>query len=578
MSGWSDAAYGMGEAVLELDRVSVRYPEASAPTLREVDLSIEEGELVLVVGRTGSGKSTLLGTLNGHVPHFTGGLLTGRVRVLGRDTATHRPRDLADIVGVVGQDPVAGFVTDTVEEELAYGMEQLALPPTTMRKRVEETLDLLGIADLRAAPLRDLSGGQQQRVAIGSVLTTQPRILVLDEPTSALDPTGAEEVLATLTRLVHDLGVTIVIAEHRLERVIQYADRVVEVVDGRVRSGSPAEIMRDATVAPPVVELGRYAAWSPLPVSIRDARRAAAPLRARLGGLGAPLLTSASRGSSTVDTLQGVHSSLTSASRSSLTVPTPGIRATGLRVDHGRVRAVRGVDLAVPAGRVTALMGRNGAGKSSLLWALHGTGTRSAGRVAVTDGSDPATLKPVARRARVGLVPQTASDLIYLDSVGAECDQADAESAKPTGTCRALLDDLAPGIPADRHPRDLSEGQKLALVLAIQLTAGPDVVLLDEPTRGLDYPAKTRLAGIVRGLAGHGHTVLISTHDVEFVADAADEVVVMAEGEVVAHGPTPDVVAASAAFAPQVAKVLAPAPLLTVAQVRQALAEAGDVG
>ena len=218
----------------------------------------------------------------GRVPHFTGGTLTGHVRLHGRDTRDHRPRDLADLVGVVGQDPLAGFVTDTVEEELAYGMEQLGLPATTMRKRVEETLDLLGIAELRDVPLRELSGGQQQRVAIGSVLTAHPRVILLDEPTSALDPTGAEEVLATITRLVHDLAVTVVVAEHRVERVLHYADTVVHVSpSGEVRSGLPSDLMVDSDIAPPVVELGRYAGWSPLPLSVRDARRAARDLRAR---------------------------------------------------------------------------------------------------------------------------------------------------------------------------------------------------------------------------------------------------------------------------------------------------------
>ena len=213
--------------MIHLDRVTVTYPDAHRPTIHDVDLRIDEGELCVVVGRTGVGKSTLLGCLNGLVPHFTGGTLRGRVTVAGRNTATHPPRELAEVVGVVGQDPLAGFVTDTVEEELAYGMEQLAVPPDVMRKRVEETLDLLGIAELRHRALRTLSGGQQQRVAIGSVLTSHPRVLVLDEPTSALDPTAAEDVLASITRLVHDLGVTVVVAEHRLERVAQYADRVV---------------------------------------------------------------------------------------------------------------------------------------------------------------------------------------------------------------------------------------------------------------------------------------------------------------------------------------------------------------
>ena len=261
--------------MIRFEHVSITYPDRRTPTLRDVDLVIPEGEFCLVTGGTGTGKSTLLGAINGLVPHFTGGRLSGRVVVDGRDTAASPPRDLADVVGVVGQDPLAGFVTDTVEEELAYTMEQLALAPDVMRKRVEETLDLLGIAELRDRALRTLSGGQQQRVAIGSVLTAQPRVIVLDEPTSALDPTAAEDVLAVVTRLVHDLGVTAVVAEHRLERVVHAADRMLLVhEDGTVSDGSPAEVLVDSPVAPPVVHLGRLAGWSPLPLSVRDARDA----------------------------------------------------------------------------------------------------------------------------------------------------------------------------------------------------------------------------------------------------------------------------------------------------------------
>src|SRR5680860_721747 len=269
--------------MIRFEDVTITYPGATRPALAGVDLDVPEGELCLVVGRTGSGKSTLLGAVNGLVPHFTGGHLAGRVVVDGRDTRRHPPRELADVVGVVGQDPLAGFVTDTVSEELAYAMEQLALPPAVMRKRVEETLDLLGLADLRRRALRDLSGGEQQRVAIGSVLTAHPKVLVLDEPTSALDPTAAEDVLAAITRLVHDLGVTVLLAEHRLERVVQYADRVLHLAgDGTVAGGDPASVLATSTVAPPVVELGRLAGWTPLPLSVRDARRRAAPLRERL--------------------------------------------------------------------------------------------------------------------------------------------------------------------------------------------------------------------------------------------------------------------------------------------------------
>ncbi|MFB7012583.1 MULTISPECIES: ABC transporter ATP-binding protein [unclassified Streptomyces] len=542
--------------MITFDQVTVQYENTAEPVLRDVNLTVDEGELCLVVGHTGVGKSTLLGAVNGLVPHFTGGTLYGRVTVDGRDTADHPPRELADVVGVVGQDPLDGFVTDTVEEELAYAMEQLAVPPATMRKRVEETLDLLGLADLRHRALHELSGGQQQRVAIGSVLTAHPRVLVLDEPTSALDPTAAEEVLAAVTRLVHDLGVTVLLAEHRLERVVQYADRVIHLPgDGHVVSGPPAEIFRTSSIAPPIVELGRAAGWSPLPLSIRDARRAAAPLRTRLARIAPPAVRAAP-----------------AANRAKL------LTARGITVAYQGIPAVREVDIDLHSGEITALMGRNGSGKSSMLWALQGSGPRKAGTVAVGRPGGPKTQDPQkvsAAQARrlVGLVPQTPTDLLYLESVEQELDQADSESGVTADGTRArtILDRLAPGIPDSTHPRDLSEGQKLALVLAIQLVAAPRVLLLDEPTRGLDYRAKGELIGIVDGLAAEGRAVVISTHDVEFVARAADRVVVMAEGDIVADGPTCEVVVASPVFAPQTAKILAPLPFLTVDQLATVL-------
>lgn len=535
--------------MIELRQVGFRHLDHDGRpdgdwVLRDVDLTVEEGELVLVAGRTGVGKSTLLGTLNGLVPHFTGGELVGDVLVDGTSIRHTPPRELAHLVGSVAQDPLAGFVTDSVEEELAYGMEQLGLAPATMRRRVEETLDLLGLAGLRSRSLRSLSGGQQQRVAIGSVLTMHPRVLVLDEPTSALDPTAAEDVLGTLRRLVEDLGLTVVVAEHRMERVVPFADTLVVVEPGgRVRSGDPARLLQDSPVAPPIVQLGRLAGWDPLPLSVRDARRRLDGLRGRLGEL------------------------------SPADVPTvPGdvlLRARGVSVAYGTRVAVDGVDLELRAGEVTALMGRNGSGKSSLLWALQGTGRRRSGRVEV-DGRDPHDLSSSEARRLVGLVPQTASDLLYLETVDEECAAADRQASAPEGTCRALLDRLAPGVPGSHHPRDLSEGQRLSLVLAIALSARPRVLELDEPTRGLDYAGKDALAGVLQDLARDGHAVVVATHDVEFVAEVADRVVVLADGEVVSSGDVVQVLAESPAFSPQVSKVLGQG-WLTVPQVREAL-------
>ncbi|KND44988.1 ABC transporter ATP-binding protein [Streptomyces stelliscabiei] len=599
--------------MIRFEGVSVTYDGATEPTVRGVDFEVPEGELVLLVGPSGVGKSTVLGAVSGLVPHFTGGTLRGRVTVAGRDTRTHKPRELADVVGTVGQDPLSHFVTDTVEDELAYGMESLGLAPEVMRRRVEETLDLLGLAGLRDRPLATLSGGQQQRVAVGSVLTPHPRVLVLDEPTSALDPPAAEEVLAVLQRLVHDLGTTVLMAEHRLERVIQYADRValLPAPGAPPVLGTPAEVMAVSPVAPPVVELGRLAGWSPLPLTVRDARRRAGPLRDRLtahtpdaprtlerhGDLRGDLHGDLRDGPRSTGTPRPAEapappparpsprpSSRSSPRSSSLlrrlldrrpappTAPPtaePAVVAA-LDVHRGHVHALTRVDLTVTPGETIALMGRNGAGKSTLLAALVGLVEPAAGSVRV-GGLVPHRTAPGDLVRRVGLVPQEPRDLLYTDTVATECAAADRDAGAEPGTCRGLVSELLPGVGDGTHPRDLSEGQRLALALAVVLTARPPLLLLDEPTRGLDYAAKSRLVATLRTLAAAGHAIVLATHDVELAAELAHRVVILADGEIVADGPTPEVVVGSPSFAPQVTKILAPQSWLTTAQVRGAL-------
>jgi energy-coupling factor transport system ATP-binding protein len=531
--------------VIRLEHVTLTYQDASAPALRDVDLSIPEGELALVVGRTGSGKSSLLRVVNGLAPTFTGGMLAGRVTVAGRDTAEFPPRELADVVGVVLQDPREGFVTELVEDEIAYGMESLGLSPEVMRRRVEESLDLLGLNDIRQRPLRSLSGGQQQRAAIASVLAQHPKVLVLDEPTSALDPGAAEEVLAAIQRLVHDLGLTVLMAEHRLERVVQFADRIVHVhMGGHVTDGLPAQVMIDAPVAPPVVELGRWAHWTPLPLTIRDARRLATPLR---------------------ETLSGMPPAVVVAPPAIGGAPVADLR--GVRVQYGAHQALNGVDLQIRAGEIVAVMGRNGAGKSTLLRSLVGLATPSAGQVRV-GGRNPVDLSGSDLTEAVGMVPQEPGDLLWSESVRGEfADSSDVAEAV------RIFNDLAPDVDPSTHPRDLSEGQRLALALAVVLAEGAPLLLLDEPTRGLDYPTKHRLISLLRRRAEKGDAVVVATHDVELAADLATRTVVIADGDIVTDGPTRDVVTSSPQFAPQVSKVLAPVPLLTVADVQAAFAE-----
>ena len=527
--------------MIRATHLSVTPPGAVTPVIADAIFEVPEGDLCLVVGATGTGKSTLLKACNGLIPHAVGGRISGELSVAGQHPDLVRPRELAADIGYVPQHPASGFVTDQVEDEIAFGMEQLGLAPSVMRKRVEETLDLLGIADLRRRRLGELSGGQQQRVAIAAVLAAQPRLLLLDEPTSALDPTAAQDVLAAVTTLVHEVGLTVVLAEHRLERVMQVADSALWLPgDSRVVSGPAAEVLSRLPEGPPLVGLARHLGWRQAPLSVREARRR---ITAPPDLPEAPRLTEA----------------MTWTPRDPVAV------TERLRVRYGKVTAVAGVSLTLGAGEAVTVLGRNGSGKSSLLWALQGA-VASSGRLEVA-GEDPRRATDTRARELVCLVPQSPADLLYLPTVAAECAQADAESSVPPGTTAALLAGLGAEPDPGRNPRDLSEGQRLALVLAIQLAARPRVVCLDEPTRGLDYAMKRRLATIVADLTDSGVAVVIATHDIEFAASCSQRTIVLAEGEVVADGPTRLVCCSSPALAPQLTKVFHPVDVLTVADL-----------
>jgi energy-coupling factor transport system ATP-binding protein len=506
--------------------VSFAYPDAPRAALLDVDLDVAPGELLLVVGASGSGKSTLLRAVNGLVPHTSGGRFGGDVTVFGRSTRSHHPRELADVVGFVAQDPESQSVVDHVERDLAFVLENLGFSQEAMRRRVEEVLDALGIAHLRDRDPSTLSGGERQRCAIAGALAAGPQALVLDEPTSQLDPQGADDVLAALVRLNHDLGTTVVLAEHRLERAAPLADRAVLVDDAGV--GVPAavgDVLADYPGAPSVTRLGRLLGWSPLPLTVRDARARAA--------LDPPALD---------------------PPRSPDAAAVPGdvlLHAHDLRVALGGRTVVRGVDLELRAGDVIALFGRNGAGKTTLLRALAGLTTPSSGSVDT--------------QVRVAYVPQNPNTMLFSPSVRREL----VETQRLLGTTDAAsverwLDALHLTDLADAHPRSLSGGQRQRVAIAAVAVGGAPVLLLDEPTRGMDAPSRAALEHAVREHAAAGGAVVLATHDVELAARIASHAVVLGDGEIVADGDARTVLAGSL-FAPQVLRVLP--PFLTVEEV-----------
>lgn len=531
--------------MIKFSNVSLVYPNSTKTVLEDLNLEISEGEMVLVIGPTGSGKSSLLRLINGLVPHHTGGILAGDVSVDGFSTQLVKPGGMSHLIGIVGQNPLNGFVTDTVEEELAFGMENLNLPNDVMRKRVEEVLDLLSLAPLRSRTIATLSGGEQQRVAIGAALVTHPKVLVLDEPTSALDPIAAEEVLSILQRLVHDLSLTVVIAEHKLERVIQFADRIVYINGhGETKVGTPEQIMIDSPIAPPIVHLARALGLDEIGTTVREMRRMTHLIRE-----------------------QNYHTS----AKEVLAPTTISININNLNVNYPGREAVKEFSTSIYNNEIVALMGRNGAGKSSLLKAIAGIGKEVSGVVSVM-GIDPQNLKGKQRRECIGYIPQEPSDLLYGQSVALECEQADLDNEIQPGTTAALLSQLVPGISGHIHPRDLSEGQRLGLALSVVLSSNPGVLILDEPTRGLDYQAKRELVSILVSFAkNYDKCVVLATHDVELVADLATRVIFIADGEKVADGSTLDVLLSSPAFAPQVAKIMSPHPWLRVSDVTAAI-------
>ena len=565
-------------AIVTFRAVSYTYPGANQPALHNLSLAIAEGEFVLVCGSSGGGKSTFLRAISGLVPHFHGGTWHGDVVVAGMNTRTTPPRELSAHVGFVFQDPDAQFVVDIVEDELAFAMENAGLPQTIMRRRIEESLDQVEIAHLRHRVISTLSGGERQRVAIAAALTVQPRILLLDEPTSQLDPHTAEEVLTALQKLNADLGLTIVLSEHRLERVVQYVDRVLWLEAGsrnqesgirnqesgisgwaatRAVFAAPREVLDVMPFQPPLVAVGRLLGWQPLPLTIKEGRRF---VRKQESGIW--------------QQESGIwHNAAAQTSTPNPQPPTPIIlQANNLHAAYDGEPALRGVDFVLHMGEIVAVMGRNGAGKTTLLRHLVGLARPAKGRVLLR-GQDIAARTVEDLAQQIGYVPQNPGDTLYHNTLHEELAWTLQNHNRPADAERIThtLESLGIAHLADHYPRDLSGGEAQRAALAAILVAEPAILLLDEPTRGLDYAAKHALAALLRAQAAAGRGVVLVTHDVEFVALCADRVVLLGEGDVVVEGSTLAVLGDSLLFSTQISKLFPRSGWLTVAEVAQGL-------
>jgi len=523
------------------------YGDASKPALQGVNLQIEDGEFVLVTGPSGCGKSSLCRCLNGLIPHFYGGKIAGGMEVQGLDVMKSTTKEMATRVGMVFQDPENQLVSMDVEREVAFGLENLAFARDIMAKRVEESLDALGLSGIRYRGVHELSGGEKQKVVIASVLALHPDILVLDEPTSELDPRSAEEVLSIVQRLNDDLGMTVILVEHRLDRVVHLVDRMIVMDEGEIiADGPPRGVLANGDITsvgagvPPLVRMVRRLRDSgfdvdDIPLTVKEGRA---------------ILKDVFR--------EAKVSELPKTESTNSGEPVIEIDKLWYAYPEG-LTALRNVSLRICRGEFVAVMGRNASGKTTLVKHINGLLKPTKGKVRVAGiDTQKATIAELARK--VGFVFQNPNDHIFADTVEEEISFILRNLGFDGTEMAARVDEVLEMFGLKEHrrqyPRSLSGGERQRVAMASVLVASPEVLILDEPTRGLEYRLKSELMRFLDRYRGEGNTVVLVTHDVETVAEYADRVVLLSGGRVVVDGNRRDVLSRALFFSPQINRLV----------------------
>ncbi len=533
---------------LAIEGLTYSYPHADRAALRDISLHLDAGEFTVLAGRSAGGKSTLLRAACGLVPHFHGGEISGSIDVAGLDAIESGPGRLASVVGYVAQDPETQVVSTTVAAEIELPLEMRGDAPASRARAVEEVALALAIPHLLDRTVDTLSGGELQRVALAAALVTRPRLVLLDEPTSQLDPVAGDELIWLLRRLNEEWGVAILLAEHRLERCLAAADRVIAMDSGAVSfDGPPSDFLAwshdaDPALATPAARLFSLAGIEPLPVGVREARRTIASKGLGGSGAGPPLHLTCSGGELS-DDLGRIDGKVQDVPRGSGARPgRPALDVRGLWVELVRGDephdVLRDLDLRIARGERVALMGRNGAGKSTLLRTAAGLVDPVRGKASVDE---------------MALLTQNPSDYLVRERVGDELPgEVGQETLRIVGLEHAV----------DSDPRDLSGGERQRLALAITLAgrieggALPGLVALDEPTRGMDRGRRDELVALIQRLSERGAGLLVATHDVEFAAAFAERVVLLGSGTVIADGPVEEILSGGWYFATEVARIL----------------------
>lgn len=559
------------DPIIRIDHVSFSYGEASARALDDVTLSVSPGDFLGIIGPSGAGKTTLASAMSGAIPHHYTGPLFGSVLVDGKDTCAVTLTDISQVVGSVLQDIDTQMVASVVEDEMLFGLENFGVPHSQIEERVIDALETVGIADLRERDIATLSGGQKQKVAIAAILALRPRVLVLDEPTAALDPASSRMVFETLRSINRELGVTVVIIEQKVALLSEYASRIAVMQGGRIAlEGTPSEVFshsaelrsigvdspRVTRISNSLAARGLIEAGEPC-LNVRDASlliqnlckaSSPAPRAAATAGADRAIATAhATAGAARSTIASPGECGMAESPRRPAVKPgaSPVVRLRDVTYTYpGGGASVRHLNLEVYPGEFVGLVGQNGAGKTTATKLVNGLLKPSSGTVEVA-GLDTRTARTSQIARHAATLFQNPDHQICRDTVldevafGLELGGVDAETARERA--RAVAEDF--GLPLGEAPFSLSRGQRQMVALASVVVLEPELVILDEPTSGLDYRECMTVMETVRRMADRGSAVIMVCHDMEVVSDFAERLVVMADGEIAAAGPTHDLFA-----------------------------------
>lgn len=515
---------------IKFEKVSYWYPEGDKPALRDINLEINEGELVLVVGPSGCGKSTLLRMFNRLVPDYYGGKIQGRLTINGRDLRGFNKKEIVKKVGMVYQHPEKQIVMEDVEREIAFGLENLNTEMSKMKRNVAEVMSFLNLSDIKDKSTQAVSGGEKQRIAIASVIAMDPDIMLFDEPTSQLDPIAAEEVFNFIKRINRDTGKTIILVEQRLDRCFDMVDRIIFMEEGLViAEGTPRDIPSNIyknCFLPELANLFRAAGHSSLPINVKDARWIIRDLSFI----------------EPKDQLTEIGKEIISVSKLSF------------GYEKG-IKVLEDVSFSVNRGEILAVLGENGAGKSTLFKLIAGLNDGYSGRISIGD-RDIKTLSQRDRITSIGYLSQNPNDYLgrntVFEEIGYTLKNIDTYNEAKV---EQMISKLGLEGLRERNPRDLSGGEKQRLAIACTIVSNPEILILDEPTRGLDALNKERLGDFLLELSKEGTTIIIITHDSDFAANYTNNVMMMFDGEVISKGSTRDVLYDAIYYSPQIAKM-----------------------